>query len=87
MVKSKYNKNAVMNGHISSYEIERLWEWLLEYEKKKCIFFWQHKFNKWKIIENGNILSAWSNNVIGKYVIQRRECKKCGLIRFKKIRV
>jgi len=45
--------------------------------------FWGHKFNKWKIVSEKNIVrgSLDANDkeqVIGEAVIQRRKCDNCG---------
>lgn len=43
-----------------------------------CIFPWEHTYGKWQVVEESNLTRRGTDSVIGKCVIQRRECKKCG---------
>lgn len=50
----------------------------------KILWFEDHNFDQWKIVEESNIVRGSDKGVIGKIVLQARKCKKCGLTEFKK---
>ena len=39
-----------------------------------------HKWSKWKVKENRNVVRTEDNAAIGKYLLQERRCKGCGLV-------
>ena len=49
---------------------------------KKTLFWYKHNWNKWKVIDRGDITRA-DNSVIGKYIFQERICKDCNFKQFK----
>lgn len=47
----------------------------------KCrnyILFTVHNFDRWKIVEKGNIRKSEDNGIVGIFIIQERRCKDCG---------
>lgn len=44
-----------------------------------------HKWDKWKEIEKGDISLEMKSIVIGKYIIQERECDICGKKQLKEV--
>ena len=49
----------------------------------KCkIFLFGHDWDNWEVEENGDIIRK-DNEVIGKYIIQKRQCKNCKYIELK----
>lgn len=56
-----------------------------------CLFFWQHDFTKWKTTKEGIMGEQmyWLGHPLGekratgRYVDQRRKCKKCDLVQLR----
>ena len=49
----------------------------------KCLFFWQHEWDKWDVIDQGSVMHAptfreGEEYKVGKFIVQQRSCKKCG---------
>lgn len=40
--------------------------------------FWGHKFDAWKTVMEGDLLSPRDSGVVGHSVIQMRKCLRCG---------
>ena len=38
----------------------------------------EHEFDKWKITEEVNLVKTTNQAIVGKSILQRRICKKCG---------
>lgn len=50
-------------------------------QEKKCLFFWQHDWSKWKLFEKRDIKYPDGSNFGVKYFYQRI-CEKCGKVDF-----
>lgn len=44
-------------------------------KKKSC--FWSHDWSDWETIEEGTVHSALTNARTGRYLIQKRTCRRC----------
>ena len=45
-----------------------------------------HKWSKWVVIEEGDIVRSGTSFIVGKYYIQRKDCKKCEKIKLRTIK-
>jgi len=46
-------------------------------ECKKILWWTKHNWNKWEIIENGEIANEYGK-IMGRYFYQQRTCEQCG---------
>ena len=45
-----------------------------------------HKWSKWEDIQEGDVLSRTTRNVIGRYIMQQKVCQKCGKKQLRDVR-
>lgn len=53
----------------------------------KVLWFDDHKFDPWKIVDQLQITRGSDSNVVGKVFVQTRKCSKCGLTEITKHKV